>query len=309
MSRIDMYFIFIFTFLCTCIPSYSKIYDCFTFFNELELLKVRLEELNDHVDYFVLVEGVETHRGELKPLYFQENRHLFEKYLPKIIHIIITERLSPNQEDPVKGFWDREHLQREHIAKGLKNCEHLDIILISDLDEIPCTEILEKVKKQLIFTKSKNFNSHKKYKKRKHKPEELARSTYNTLAFHMPWFIYQLNRKHNWNNGNEWVGTVATLYGNFKKKGAQFFREYRWHFPRVKKAGWHFTYMGGKDRVRQKLLSIVEGRDDILGITDEEIETWIQEQIAIPIDDTFPKYVIENVEHLKSMGFIAECTP
>lgn len=156
----------LFCMLCS-FKSFAKVYDCFTFFNELELLKVRLEELNDHVDYFVLVEAVETHRGDPKPLYFQENRHLFEKYLPRIIHIIVTERLSPNQEDPVKGFWNREHLQREYIAKGLKNCEHLDIILISDLDEIPCTEALKKVKRQLNFTKSKNFNSHKKYKKRK----------------------------------------------------------------------------------------------------------------------------------------------
>ena len=79
--------------------------------------------------------------------------------------------------------------------------------------------------------------------------------------------------------------------------------------PRIKKAGWLFTYRRGKDRIRQKLLSIVEGRDDILGIADEEMETWIQEQIAIPIDDTLSKYVIKNVKHLKSMGFIAECTP
>ena len=67
--------------------------------------------------------------------------------------------------------------------------------------------------------------------------------------------------------------------------------------------------MGGKDRIRQKLSSIVEGRDDIFSISDEEIESWIQEQIAVPIDDTFPKYVIENRDYLKSMGFIAECTP
>ncbi|KAG6558700.1 hypothetical protein RHABOEDO_001440 [Candidatus Rhabdochlamydia oedothoracis] len=50
-----------------------------------------------------------------------------------------------------------------------------------------------------------------------------------------------------------------------------------------------------------------ERRDDILGITDEELETWIQQQVTIPIDNTFPKYVMENVEHLKSIGSIAKC--
>ena len=300
-------FLIILSVLYISATSYAKVYDCFTFFNELELLKIRLEELNDHVDYFVLVEGSETHKGEPKPLYFQENRHLFQKYLHKIIHVIVNEKIPLNSSDPIKRYWDREHFQRECIARGLKNCEHLDIILLSDLDEIPRAEMLEKVKKQIFLTKSSNFNSNQRSIKKKNNPEEIARCTHNTIAFHMPWFIYQLNRKHNWDNNNEWVGTVATLYGNFKKKGAQFFREYRWFFPRVVKAGWHFTYMGGKNRVRQKLLSIIGGSGN--AISDEEMETWMQNQVIIPIDHTFPKYVRENIVFFESIDFIAKPQP
>src|SRR3989338_10201209 len=99
----------------------SKIYDCFSFFNEVELLKVRLDELYDSVDYFVLVESVETHRGNPKTLYFSENKHLFQPYLDKIIHIVLDEY------HPEMGLWTREHHQRESIKNGLTHCTDEDI--------------------------------------------------------------------------------------------------------------------------------------------------------------------------------------
>lgn len=132
-----MYFTLILTFLCICFPSYTKIYDCFTFFNELELLKIRLEELNDHVDYFVLVESIETQRGDLKLLYVQEKQHLLKKYLSKIKHIIVDERLNSDVIDSTKLYWDRERFQKKIITAGLQQCDDLDIIMISDLNEIP----------------------------------------------------------------------------------------------------------------------------------------------------------------------------
>lgn len=70
--------------------------------------------------------------------------------------------------------------------------------------------------------------------------------------------------------------------------------------------------MGGKDKIRQKLLSVVEGRDkeNVDLLSDKEIETWIQTQEIIPIDgeypNDFPEYMKKNMKHLKSMGFIAE---
>jgi beta-1,4-mannosyl-glycoprotein beta-1,4-N-acetylglucosaminyltransferase len=64
------------------------IYDCFTFFNELDLLEIRLETLNDVVDKFVLVEATKTFRGENKVLYFKDNQERFAKFLKKIIYIV-----------------------------------------------------------------------------------------------------------------------------------------------------------------------------------------------------------------------------
>lgn len=294
-----MYFILIFTFLCTCIPSYTKIYDCFIFFNELELLKMRLEELNDHVDYFVLVESVETQRGDPKPLYFQENQHLFEKYLPKIKHIIVNEYLDSNTIDPVTGLcWDREHFQRKCIMRGLKQCDDLDIIMISDLDEIPRKQVLETLRLLLY--------------REKRKPNKLViKNPPDAIALEMPLFMYQLNRKSEM-HGGRWIGTVATLYDQVKRKGVQFFRDNRGSFFQIMDGGWHFTWMGGKDRIRQKLLNVVEGRDkeSVDSISDEEMETWIQAQEIIPVDSSypndFPKYMEKHIDYFRSIGYIAE---
>ena len=68
-----------------------KVYDCFTFFNELDLLEVRLNELDGVVDRFVLCESPYTFRGQPKPLVFQENRARFARFLPKIEHVVVDD--------------------------------------------------------------------------------------------------------------------------------------------------------------------------------------------------------------------------
>ena len=73
------------------------IYDCFQFFNELDLLKLRLNVLDSVVDYFVLTEATVTFSGDSKPLYYYENKKLFEKYNHKIIHNIVDD--TPKTKD------------------------------------------------------------------------------------------------------------------------------------------------------------------------------------------------------------------
>ena len=90
-----------------------KIIDCFIFYNELDMLEFRLEELNDVVDRFVIVESTKTFVGKDKPLFFSENLQRFEKYLPKITHII-----EQNLTD--KNPWVNESTQRNAIKKGIK---------------------------------------------------------------------------------------------------------------------------------------------------------------------------------------------
>ena len=126
-----------------------KIYDCFIFFNELDLLEIRLKTLDKVVDYFVLVEADKTHRGKKKPLYYEKNKKRFKRWEKKIIHIIVKDMpkigISYGKNWKVNsilkgGPWKLEAYQKKQIARGLKHCDNEDIIMMSDLDEIPRPE-------------------------------------------------------------------------------------------------------------------------------------------------------------------------
>lgn len=84
-----------------------RIYDCFTFFNELDLLELRLNELASVVDYFVIAEATHTFTGKPKPLHFKENAARFEAFLPRIIHIIVEDFLAARQLGTVKTFSEK----------------------------------------------------------------------------------------------------------------------------------------------------------------------------------------------------------
>ena len=125
------------------------IYDCFMFFNELEVLDIRLHELGSCVDKFVLVESTKTHRGNNKPLHFNDNKWMFKEYLDRIIHIIVEDlpelRNSWHQSQP--PGWNIENFQRNCITRGLVECNDNDVIVISDIDEIPRASIVRGMKK------------------------------------------------------------------------------------------------------------------------------------------------------------------
>ena len=85
------------------------IYDCFTFFNELDLLEIRLNYLNEIVDKFVLVEMAKTHSNKDKPFYFEENKKRYEKFLDKIIHIKVSEYPDLTKFDEYRRNWVLEN--------------------------------------------------------------------------------------------------------------------------------------------------------------------------------------------------------
>ena len=99
------------------------VYDCFLFLNEFEILDIRLHEMNSKVDKFVIVESIETFRGNLKPFNFAANRERFKKFEEKIIYIPLNERFHTNNP------WDRESFQRNQILRGLTECKDENIIL------------------------------------------------------------------------------------------------------------------------------------------------------------------------------------
>jgi beta-1,4-mannosyl-glycoprotein beta-1,4-N-acetylglucosaminyltransferase len=91
-----------------------KIIDCFTFYNELDLLTYRINLLYNIVDYFIIVESTHTHVGKEKILYFNENKHLFDKFTDKIIHIIVDDfpYKYPNVNIDNNDAWCNEEYQR-----------------------------------------------------------------------------------------------------------------------------------------------------------------------------------------------------
>ena len=107
-----------------------KLYDCFCFFNEEMLLQLRMDTLWDHVDYFVISEANYTHKGHPRKTVFDINK--FEKYKSKIRYQVLEKR-----PDGMNEFWKNENFIRNNITSGLYDSKPEDLILISDLDEIP----------------------------------------------------------------------------------------------------------------------------------------------------------------------------
>ena len=120
-----------------------KIYDCFSYWDEDLLLELRLNILNNYVDYFVVVESDKTWQNNPKEFKFKLDN--FIKFKDKIIYVRVDD--MPEGENP----WVRENYQRNCITRGLHQAKDNDLIIISDADEIPNP-------KQII-----NFNPTKKY--------------------------------------------------------------------------------------------------------------------------------------------------
>lgn len=237
------------------------IYDCFTFFNEIELLKIRMNILNDVVDKFVIVEADKTLRGVPKAFNFEKIKSEFDNEYPdKIIYIKATNcPVLENSKD-----WAIEYFQRNSIMGGVYNCKADDLIMISDIDEIPNPNILKNLHDYTVIPINKSKNNKKIHLKQMfsllgENKKFLKSSTldyfleYMSVALEQDLFYYYFNNKAN----QKWYGTVLCKYKNLRIP--QQLRNRREIMPYVKNAGWHFSYMGGIEQVKLKLSSIIEG--------------------------------------------------
>ena len=218
-----------------------KIFDCFLFFNELELLELRLMTLSDVVDYFVLVEANTTFTGNIKPFIFEKNRHLYKKYLDKIIYVKVED--TPPLDKSV-DIWVIEKFQRDCITRGLKDAKDEDRIVVSDIDEIPDPSKLMQVK------------------------ESIDPITFNQYLFY--YYVNCLSSRY-------WNGPVIAPYKNMKSP--QVLRGQKLSHKGIKNSGWHYTYMGGLDKIKSKLNNLSDGhtRIDQVG-TDQDILRKINSQ-------------------------------
>ena len=234
-----------------------KIYDCFTFFNELELLELRLESLYDVVDYFVIVEADKTHANIPKPFNFYENRDRFKKYFPKINYIMDTSVVKYKGV----GDWSIENNQRDNIMKGLTDAEPDDLIMISDADEFPDPEIIKTIRESFSDENKRidlvAFYDTTPFTKNVLVPFHcgIKISSFldlSPISFHLRSYLYYFD----WKSDLPCEGTSLCKFKHLRSP--QALRNVRKGLPRVVDGGWHFSYMGGVKRITEKMQAAVE---------------------------------------------------
>jgi beta-1,4-mannosyl-glycoprotein beta-1,4-N-acetylglucosaminyltransferase len=240
--------------------------DSFIFYNELDILEKRLKLLDGIVDKFVLVESVETHVGNEKPLYYQENKERFSKWHDKIVHVIV-----PKNTDEITDNFFLEMRHRDFIKKGLDGVDDETYVMISDVDELPDPRIVQKVKPDCVF---------------------------NMMMFEYS-FDYMFM-------GEQWFGTVLTTAKKVRERGSNFFRYNRWRFPVLEQAGWHCSSFGDHKHVFNKITNYLHSGDDKhQGQTLEDFENFVNNGIhsdgKTKLVKTPPSVLASHVKFLQSL--------
>ena len=294
-----------------------KIYDCFTFFNELDLLEIRLEELYEYVDYFVLVEARQTHAGVPKRLYFEENKKRYQKYSNKIIHIVVDlpkfslidrllikkqlKRPSPFLSSIALSYgigrMKMDWAQRSSIKLGLKNANDEDIVIISDLDEIPNPKVFNKAidlakKGKLVGFKQKIYRY---FLNGQAESESIGSRmcSYKTLKKKC--------------SGDPQKLRIPSFFTRLKSriKGKKGYHNNIWlaELEIVENGGWHFAFVGSPEFIKTKIenyshvenFSIDEATDIEKIKKDIEKGVLLNKKVKyVKIDESFPESVQKN---------------
>ena len=259
------------------------------YFDEDLVLDIRLNTLYKEVDKFIIAEATKNHAGHDKKLNFKiEN---FSKFKDKIIYLVIDD--LPTNVKSTKKSWHENHIrdqfQRNALERGYKNYDDEDLIMISDIDEIPNPE------------KIKEFNKKNKY-----------------ACFLQKNFQSKINLLNM--SEDFWPGTKICQKKNLKSpqwlrnikiKKKPFWKLFSDRQPQlIKDAGWHFSFLKKPESIIKKIRSYSHQEFNTPKFTNKNT---IEEKIsngedlfernikykAIEIDKSFPKYIINNKEKLK----------
>ena len=255
------------------------IYDCFQYYNEDHLIDLRLNILDKFVDYFVISESNKTHQGKDKKINFNINN--FSKFKDKIIFVVANYDKEIKFDKHVGGESPIEQHQRNELINGIKNADQNDIIILSDSDEIPDLNKLSEIKEGKKF-----------------------------IAFSQKMFMYKLNLQ-NLNESN-WIGSKITkkkyISSMQSLRNLKFKRYPFWRIDKrslqIIEGGWHFSFLKKPDQILKKIKSFSHGEFNKEGLSEEEIVDKIQksedifnrgfELKKVVIDNTFPKYIVDN---------------
>lgn len=200
-----------------------KLFDCFLFKDEYDMLELRLTELSEAVDRFVLVEAAQSFQHRPKPFHFMENRRRYDKWLHKITHVGFN-GLIPDTRHLTGGahYFAYESAQRNAIMRGLLDADDSDVATVCDVDEIPSRETMMKLREGIT----------------------------GKVRLHMQMHYYSLNHVFEW----PWHLATASPVGMLRERGPQRVRQEVEPEETVwPDAGWHFSFFGSNDALRKKL--------------------------------------------------------
>ena len=262
------------------------IFDCFQYFNEEHIAEIRFNILDEFVDKFVIVESTVNHQGKPKKLHFDIGK--YKKFKNKINYIVVDDTPEDMKKPHEGGESLVEQHQRNSIVRGLKNANDNDLVILSDVDEIP------------------NLN----------KLDEFDRNKY--AVFSQKMFMYKLNLLNL--KENNWHGSKICLKKNFKSpqwlRNLKFKKYPFWRIDKIRNiqiienGGWHFAYLQSPENISKKIKSFAHGEFNTPEAANEEnIKLKIEkgEDIfnrgykikKVEIDSSFPKYIFDNKEKLK----------
>ena len=250
-----------------------KIYDCFMYFDEEVVLDLRLNTLNKFVDYFVIVESKFTHKGDKRELKFDHKK--FEKFKNKIIYLVFDKepegllKIKDPKNDHggyIMNALLRENSQRNFISEGLESANDGDLILISDVDEIPNLENIDlsKYKEKIIQFRQEMFY----YKFNLKLPNIIWTGTKGCKKRDLitpQWLRNIKDKKYP-------LFRIDTILSKVKYISVRF----------IDNGGWHFSNIKSAKEIEYKLKSYLHHREfDINPLKTEEIENIIKQKQAI----------------------------
>jgi beta-1,4-mannosyl-glycoprotein beta-1,4-N-acetylglucosaminyltransferase len=205
------------------------IVDCFTFFNELDILELRLSVLGDVVDRFVLCESPFTFRGAPKPLFYAENKERFARWSDRIVHLVYA---AAPQSNP----WHNESAQRAHLTSALADVAPDDLVLIGDVDEIPAPDLAA-----------------------------LRPGAGRVLAHRHVLAVGYVNRVVS----RRWIGTKAIVRGALGDRTLHDIRTLPLGAFDVVDSGWHLSAIGGAGVMAEKIRAYSHVEADVPYLTDK----------------------------------------
>lgn len=267
-----------------------KVYDCFTFFNELDVLEIRLQEMWDVTDYFVIAESNMSHSGKPKDYILLDNWERFKPYADKI------RRIDVNDMPETTDSWVRERYQRWSLGKGLSDMAAEDLVIVSDLDEIPRAEAVAMIKE--------DENNYAKY------------------VLTIPMFQYKINYMKIFEI-NKQPNIMLTRGHAFTN--AQQEREFTFPWTQdhpdtvyIDHGGWHFTYFGDDKNAITKIQNFAHTETDRTDLIEKHNIEWMvankyghhginhQERFEIvQVNDYFPKAITSNLDYWTQRNMIA----